>query len=63
MFFSGGNVGVGMPRTISESEAGDMAAAFYRKHIDEFDAMYRVGFSATDAARECGTKHGVRHFR
>lgn len=63
MFFSGGNVGVGMPRTISASEAGDMAAAFYRKHIDEFDAMYKAGYGASDAARACGTRHGVRHFR
>jgi hypothetical protein len=63
MFYSGGNIGVGMPRTITAEEAGDMAAAFYRKHIDEFDALYRHGYGATDAARALGTKHGVRYFR
>ena len=62
MFFSGGNVAVGV-HTISAAEAGDMAAAFYRSHIDEFDAMYKVGYGATDAARELGSKYGVRHFR
>jgi hypothetical protein len=63
MFFSGGNVGVGVPRTISASEAGDMAAAFYRKHIAEFDQLYHQGYTGTDAARALGSKHGVRYFR
>lgn len=63
MFFSGGNVGVGMPRMISESQAGDMAADFYRAHVSEADALYRQGYGASDAARALGNQYKVRHFR
>ncbi len=63
MFFSGGNVGVGMPRTISVESAGDMAADFYRKHLSGFDALYREGWGAADAARYLGRKEGIRFFR
>jgi len=63
MFYSGGNVGVGAPRTKSIAEAGDEAAAFYREHVSELDALYRAGFSAADAARRVGRAHGVRFFK
>lgn len=63
MFFSGGNVGVGMPRTITADEAGDKAAEFYRTHESEIDALHRAGFGATAAARTLGDRYGVRYFR
>lgn len=62
MFYSGGNVGVGMPRQVTSDEAGDRAAAFYREHVGEFDVLYKQGYGASDAARIIGKKHGVRFF-
>lgn len=57
MFFSGN------PVVHYIEKSGDDAADFYRKHIDEFDQLYRQGYTATDAARTIGNKHRVRHFR
>lgn len=69
MFFSGGPGGLAMPTGVrmpaaqASAKAGDDAAAFYRAHAHEFDALYRGGYTATEAARALGDKHGVRHFR
>jgi hypothetical protein len=63
VFFSGGLVGVGMARSVSADQAGDLAAAFYRMHAHEFDGYYREGYGAADAARAIANRHNVRHFR